>query len=84
MLVMKKGMLTLALFFASTFLVSNCSSDDGTMPISCGSCPSTQPYRYWDIELGDFCFKTQAECEEWVEANRGIKIECQKCYDPLH
>lgn len=79
-------MLTLVLFFASTFFISNCSGDDETRGISCGSCPSSQPYRYWDIELGDFCFETKAECEEWVEKFREIQIECQKCedYDPLH
>lgn len=80
MLAMKKGMLTLVLFFASTFLISNCSGDYGDL-IVCNSCPNVSPWSVWSLDLSNPCFKTKAECEAWAKVTLPDGSKCRMCND---
>ncbi|HSR60047.1 MAG TPA: hypothetical protein VLL47_04790, partial [Robiginitalea sp.] len=72
---MKKGMLTLALIFASTLLISNCGKDDW---IDCDLCPSSNPWTVAISSVGHPCFKTEDECKEWQTNNSEVAGGCMR------
>ena len=64
MLAMKKGMLTLVLFFASTFFVGSCDDNVGDIYICPRKCPSTAPWTIDYLEVPYPCYETKAVCVE--------------------
>lgn len=61
---MKKGVLTLVLFFTSAFFASNCGGGSDDFYICPRKCPSSEPWTIDYLETPYPCYKTKQECVE--------------------